>query len=148
MKKFNVELAVGVFMVAGFLCFAYISVKLGDVNLFGQDTWSVKARFNSVSGLTEGAPVEIAGVQVGKVSRIELDQENYEAVVQMTLDKGVRLQEDSIASIRTAGIIGDRYVKISPGGMVELIEDGGELLETESAVNLEELISKYIFNSD
>lgn len=148
MKKFNVELAVGVFMVVGFLCFAYISVRLGDVNLFGQDTWSVKARFNSVSGLNEGAPVEIAGVQVGKVSRIALDQENYEAVVQMKLDRGVRLQEDSIASIRTAGIIGDRYVKISPGGMDELIEDGGELLETESAVNLEELISKYIFNSD
>jgi len=148
MKKFNVEMAVGVFMVAGFLCFAYISIKLGDIDLFGQGTWSVTARFNSVSGLTEGAPIEIAGVQVGKVSRIELDQENYEAVVHMVLDKGVRLQEDSIASVRTAGIIGDRYIKISPGGLDELIEDGGELFETESAINLEELISKYIFNSD
>jgi len=148
MKKFNVEMAVGVFMVAGFLCFAYISIKLGDIDLFGQGTWSVTARFNSVSGLTEGAPIEIAGVQVGKVSRIELDQENYEAVVHMVLDKGVRLQEDSIASVRTAGIIGDRYIKISPGGLDELIEDGGELFETESAINLEELVSKYIFNSD
>lgn len=148
MKKFNVEIAVGVFMVAGFLCFAYISIKLGDVNLFGQDKFSVKARFNSVSGLKEGAPVEIAGVQVGKVSRIELDQENYEALVHMELDRGIQLQEDSIASIRTAGIIGDRYVKISPGGLDELVEDGGELFETESAFNLEELISKYIFNSE
>ena len=148
MKKFNVEIAVGVFMVTGFLCFAYISVKLGDINLFGKNTYAVKARFNSVSGLKEGAPIEIAGVQVGKVFRIDLDPEDYEAVVHMQLDKGLRLQEDSIASIRTAGLIGDKYVKISHGGLDELIEEGGELFETESAVSLEELISKYIFNSE
>ncbi len=148
MKKFNVEIAVGVFMLAGFLSFTYISLKLGDINLFGENTYAVKARFNSVSGLRKGAPIEIAGVQVGKVSRIELDPENYEAVVHMKLDRGIRLQEDSIASIRTAGIIGDRYVKISPGGLDDLIEEGGELFETESAVNLEELISKYIFKSE
>jgi phospholipid/cholesterol/gamma-HCH transport system substrate-binding protein len=148
MKKFNVEIAVGVFMFIGFLCFAYISIKLGDINLFGKNTYAVSARFNSVSGLKEGAPIELAGVQVGKVSRIELDPENYEAVVHMQLDKGLRLQEDSIASIRTAGLIGDKYVKISPGGLDELIEEGGELFETESAVSLEELISKYIFNSE
>jgi len=148
MKKFNVEIAVGVFMVIGFLCFAYISIKLGDINLFGKNTYAVSARFNSVSGLKEGAPIEIAGVQVGKVFRIDLDPEDYEAVVHMQLDKGLRLQEDSIASIRTAGLIGDKYVKISPGGLDELIEEGGELFETESAVSLEELISKYIFNSE
>jgi phospholipid/cholesterol/gamma-HCH transport system substrate-binding protein len=148
MKKFNVEIAVGVFMFIGFLCFAYISIKLGDINLFGKNTYAVSARFNSVSGLKEGAPIELAGVQVGKVSRIELDPENYEAVVHMQLDKGLRLQEDSIASIRTAGLIGDKYVKISPGGLDELIEEGGELFETESAVSLEELISKYIFKSE
>jgi phospholipid/cholesterol/gamma-HCH transport system substrate-binding protein len=148
MKKFNVEIAVGVFMVIGFLCFAYISIKLGDINLFGKYTYAVSARFNSVSGLKEGAPIEVAGVQVGKVTRIELDPVNYEAVVHMNLDKGLRLQEDSIASIRTAGLIGDKYVKISPGGLDELIEEGGELFETESAVSLEELISKYIFNSE
>ena len=148
MKKFNVEIAVGVFMFIGFLCFAYISIKLGDINLFGKNTYAVSARFNSVSGLKEGAPIEVAGVQVGKVSRIELDPENYEAVVHMQLDKGLRLQEDSIASIRTAGLIGDKYVKISPGGLDELIEEGGELFETESAVSLEELISKYIFKSE
>jgi len=92
--------------------------------------------------------VEIAGVQVGKVAKVRLDPEYYDAVVSMAIDKGVSLQEDSIASIRTAGIIGDRYVKISPGGSPEAIAPGGEITETESAINIEELISKYIFEKE
>lgn len=145
MKRLNIETAVGVFMVIGFLCFAWLSVRLGDVNLFAKETYSVEARFNSISGLKPGAIVEISGVRVGKVVAISLDQEDYLAVVGMEIEKGVELQEDSIASVRTSGIIGDKFVKISPGGMDELIEDGGEIEETESAISLEELISKYIF---
>jgi phospholipid/cholesterol/gamma-HCH transport system substrate-binding protein len=145
MKRINVETAVGVFMVAGFLSFVYLSVKLGDVNLFGEDTFPVEARFGSVSGLKAGAVVEIAGVEVGKVTGISLDQEDYEAVVYFAIDRGVRLQEDTIASIRTSGIIGDRYVNLDPGGLDTFIEPGGEIEETESAINLEELVSKYIF---
>jgi phospholipid/cholesterol/gamma-HCH transport system substrate-binding protein len=145
MSRFNVETAVGVFMVIGFLCFAWLSVKLGDVNLFGSQSYPVQARFGSVSGLKEGAVVEIAGVQVGKVAAIRLQPDDYRAVVEMAMDRGVQLSEDSIASIRTAGIIGDRYVNISPGGMPQSIAPGGEIVETESAINLEELLSKYIF---
>jgi len=145
MKRFNVETAVGVFMVIGFLCFAWLSVKLGDVDLFGGDAYTVRARFGSVSGLKAGAVVEIAGVQVGKVAAIRLQPDDYRAVVEMTIDRGVQISEDSIASIRTAGIIGDRYVNISPGGMEQNIVQGGEIVETESAINLEELLSKYIF---
>jgi phospholipid/cholesterol/gamma-HCH transport system substrate-binding protein len=145
MKKFNVEMAVGLFLVLGFLCFAYISVKLGNVNLFGDPTYPVKARFSSVSGLQVGANVEIAGVKVGRVGTIKLDAEEYEAVVGLEVNNEVQLQDDSIASIRSAGIIGDKYVSILPGGSTDFIEPGGELLETESAINIEELISKYIF---
>ncbi len=145
MKRFNVEVAVGVFVVLGFLCFAYLSVKLGDVKLFGDDSYPVTARFASVSGLKEGATVEIGGVRVGKVSAITLDSENYEAVVKLAINRGVALQEDSIASVRTAGIIGDRYVDISPGGSEGNIPSGGEIVETESAINLEQLVSKYMF---
>ena len=144
MKRFNVETAVGVFMVIGFLCFAWLSVKLGDVDLFGGDTYTVQARFGSVSGLKAGAVVEIAGVQVGKVAAIRLQPDDYRAVVEMSIERGVQISEDSIASIRTAGIIGDRYVNISPGGMPENIAPGGVIAETESAINLEELLSKYI----
>lgn len=145
MKRYNVEMAVGVFLVAGFICFAYLSVKLGDVNLFGEQTYTVTARFGSVSGLKEGATVEMAGVAIGSVRQIVLDPKDYEAVVELAIEKQVRLQEDSIASIRTSGIIGDKYVDVSPGGLEDYIADGGRIVETESAINIEKLVSKYIF---
>ena len=148
MRKFNVEILVGLFVVAGFLCFAWLSIRLGDVGIFDPPTYKVTAEFGSISGLKPGATVEIAGVQVGKVTQIELDAKSYEARVEMTIQKGVELQEDSIASIRTAGIIGDRYIDIAPGGADELIGPGGRIFETESAINLEELVSKYIFEKD
>jgi phospholipid/cholesterol/gamma-HCH transport system substrate-binding protein len=144
-KRFNVETAVGIFMIAGFLSFVWLAVNLGDVDFFGEETYAVKARFVSASGLKEGATVEIAGVTVGKVTAIDLDRDDYEAVVHMNIDRDIELQEDVIASIRTAGIIGDRYVSLMPGGAEENIGPGGEIFETESAINLEELVSKYIF---
>ena len=145
MKRFNMEIAVGLFMVVGFLCFTFLSIKLGDVHPFGENNYTVIARFNSISGLKEGASIEMAGVRIGKVKGIRLDLEEYEAVVQLAIDRDVKLQEDSIASIRTAGIIGDRYVNITPGGLEDIITPGGEITDTESAISLEELISKYIF---
>jgi len=145
MKRFNIEIFVGLFMLLGFGCFGYLSIKLGDAQLFGTKRYSVQARFGSVSGLKLGASVSIAGVDVGKVTKISLDSLSYDALVKMEIDPDVELQEDSIASIRTAGMIGDRYISISPGGAPGIIEPGGELVETESAINLEELISKYIF---
>ncbi len=143
MKNINIETGVGIFLIVGMLCLGYLSIKLGDVSLFRTKQYSVTARFANVSGLKEGSTVEIAGVTVGKVSKIKLD--NYEAMVELLIDPEVRLQEDSIASIRTQGIIGDKYVKIKTGGAEEYIDRGGELLETESAIELEELVSKYIF---
>ncbi len=148
MKRFNAEIAVGLFMIAGFLCFIWLAVKLGDVPLFGDNSYTVKARFGSISGLKSGATVEIAGVRVGKVTKVDLDREDYEAVVEMAIDKGVDLQEDVIASIRTAGVIGDKYVSLTPGGAEEIIGPQGEIIETESSINLEELVSKYIFEKD
>lgn len=145
MKKFSVETAVGLFMVGGFLCFAWLSVRLGDVQFFNESGYAVTARFGSISGLKEGAQVEVAGVKVGKVAGIHLDPQEYEAVVSLAIDEGVNLSQDSIASIRTAGIIGDRYIDISPGGAEEYLKPGAEITETESAINLEQLVSKYIF---
>ncbi len=149
MRKVKLELVVGMFMILGFLGFAYLSVKLGDVNLWGDErSYPLQARFTSISGLKEGAFVEIAGVKVGKVAKIELDKAEYEAVVTLAIDKDVPVQEDSIASIRTAGIIGDRYVDITPGGADDYLPPGGEIEETESAISLEELVSKYIFEGE
>lgn len=146
MKRFNAEIVVGLFMLIGFSCFAYLSVKLGDVDLFGNNSYHVEARFGSVAGLKVGANIQIAGVSVGKVSAIGLDPVSYDALVQLEVDPEIELQEDCIASVRTAGMIGDRYVSISPGGSPMVLEEGDEIFETESAINIEELISKYIFD--
>lgn len=143
MNRISIETAVGIFIIVGLLCLAYISIKLGDVQLFATKQYVVKARFSNISGLKEGSEVEIAGVPVGKVSKILLDSD--QAVVELLINPGVKIQEDSIASIRTQGIIGDKYVKISPGGAEEYIKPNGLLSETESTVDIEELISKYIF---
>jgi phospholipid/cholesterol/gamma-HCH transport system substrate-binding protein len=146
MKKINIETAVGIFLIMGLLCLGYLSVKLGDLNLFGTEQYIIKARFADVSGLKEGASVEIAGVTVGKVSKINLD--DFEALIELSIDPEVKFHEDAIASIRTQGIIGDKYVKIKTGGSEEYINEGEEILETESAIELEELVSKYIFEKE
>jgi len=143
-KKFSLETLVGLFMLAGFLSLAYLAIKLGDVEFFGTSEYRVKALFGNVSGLTEGSDVEIAGVKVGKVAHIYLDDAS--AKVEMLINPGVKIPDDSIASIRTQGLIGDKYIKISPGGSEENVGPGGLITETESAVDIEELISKYIFD--
>lgn len=148
MKKENFEMTVGLFLIVGLVCFSYLAVKMGGVDLFGNDSYTVTARFNSISGLKEGAAVEIAGVKVGKVTNIKFDSDEYDAVVRINIYKGIKLQEDSIASIRTSGIIGDKYIKLTPGGAEEFIEPGSEIEETESAISLEELVSKYIFEKE
>ena len=143
MNKISIETAVGIFIIIGLACMAYLAVKLGDINLFGTEQYVLKARFSNIAGLKEGSTVEIAGVKVGKVSKISLD--NYQAFVELLINPGIKIQEDAIASIRTQGIIGDKYVKISPGGAEDYIRPLGVLTETESSVDIEELVSKYIF---
>jgi phospholipid/cholesterol/gamma-HCH transport system substrate-binding protein len=148
MKRINLEMIVGLFLLAGFASFSWIAVKMGDLDLFKNETYPVTARFLSISGLKEGSTIELAGVTVGKVRSIELDPGEYEAIVHLDIDKSVQLQDDSIASIRTAGIIGDMFIKLTPGGSEIYLEAGDEIEETESAISLEELVSKYIFKSE
>ena len=148
MKKTTLEITVGAFLLAGFICFSWLAVKMGDINPFASETYPVTARFTSISGLKEGTTIELAGVVVGKVSQIELDAGEYEAVVHLNIDKTVELTDDSIASIRTSGIIGDKFIKLTPGGSEIFLEAGDEIDETESSISLEELVSKYIFDSE
>lgn len=145
MFKAKTELIVGVFVIVGIVAFVYLSVSLGDIKLFGNNHYNVFATFDSITGLKVGANVEVAGVEVGKVSGIELDED--QAVVEMDILNDVKIADDSIASIRTQGIIGDKYIKLSLGGSEEYIESEGAIFETESAISLEELVSKYIFES-
>ncbi len=145
MKKSSAEMVVGIFVFIGILCVGYLTIRLGKMELIGGNYYHLRARFESVSGLKSGAQVEIAGVQVGQVDAIDLDVEQMVALVDLKIRKDVELTDDTIASVKTAGLIGDKYIKISPGGSDEVLKSGGMITETESAVDLEELISKYVF---
>lgn len=144
----SIEISVGAFIALGLLSLAYLALNLGELDLGDDQSMPLSARFTSSSGLREGAHVEVGGVRVGSVRKISLDPKTYEALVEMRIRRTVRLQVDSIASIRTSGIVGDKFVKIAPGGATEFIAPGGEVLETEASINLEELLSKYIFSTD
>ncbi len=148
MRRINIELIVGFFMLMGFLSFAYLTVRLGDIGVFPDDGYTLTAQFTSISGLKSGAAVELAGVQVGKVANIQLNSAGSEALVTLAIDRGITVQDDSIASVRTAGLIGDKYIKLQLGGSERILKTGDEITETESAVDIEELISKYIFQKD
>jgi phospholipid/cholesterol/gamma-HCH transport system substrate-binding protein len=143
MKRSALDLGVGIFVLIGLLALGWLSVKLGRVDLLGNRGYVVSADFPSVGGLKAGSAIEIAGVEIGRVDRILL--QDYQARVVMVIQPGVQLQEDSIASIKTKGLIGERYVRISPGGSEKTIPPNGRIREVEPPVDIEELLSKYIF---
>jgi len=143
MRRAGVEIAVGIFIIVGLLCLAYVSIKLGNVSLSGKNYYPVKAIFSTVKGLRKDTVVEISGVEVGKVDSIRLD--NYEAVTTLLIRKDIELQEDAIASIRTKGLLGEKYVEITPGGSDELIPPDGTIFETEPPIDLEKLIGNIVF---
>ncbi len=143
MRRAGVEIAVGIFIIVGLVCLAYISIKLGKVSLSGQNYYPVKAIFSTVKGLRNDTVVEISGVEVGKVDSIRLD--NYEAVTTLLIRKDIKLQEDAIASIRTKGLLGEKYVEITPGGSDTMIPPDGTIFETEPPIDLEKLIGNIVF---
>jgi phospholipid/cholesterol/gamma-HCH transport system substrate-binding protein len=144
MKRSVVDLSVGVFVLVGVLALGWLSVKLGRVELLGSHGYELTADFPSVGGLKVGSSVEIAGVEVGLVDSITLDKD-YQARVRMKIRPDIKLQDDSIASIKTKGLIGERYIRINPGGSDRMIPPNGRIREVEPPVDFEELLSKYIF---
>lgn len=145
MLKLKKETAVGIFVVIGLLAVVYMSVKLGNVQLFSDKYYPVKANFSDISGLKINAPVQMFGVEIGFVNDIELDQENGVASVTMMVGKKVELTDDAIVAVKTSGLIGDKYVKIIPGGLGDPVKPGDTLFDTQPAIDLEDLISKFAF---
>ncbi|WP_027370003.1 outer membrane lipid asymmetry maintenance protein MlaD [Desulfovermiculus halophilus] len=144
-SRYAVETSVGVFVLVALLCVGYLTIQLGDFDFFGADTYRIKARFNSVSGLKVGNEVQIAGVSVGKVEEIDLNTEQYVAIVTMSIDQDVELLDDSMAAVKTSGLIGDKYISISPGGVGLPMESGDMIIDTQSPIDVEELVGKYVF---
>jgi phospholipid/cholesterol/gamma-HCH transport system substrate-binding protein len=142
MKRGNLELVVGIFVLAGLACLAWLAIHLGKMEVMGSG-YQVVVSFDNISGLKKGAAVEVAGVEVGRVENIQLSPGDR-ATVTLRLEPDLKLHEDAIASIRTKGIIGDKFVKLSPGAAEKLIPPKGKIRDTEAAIDLEELISSYI----
>jgi phospholipid/cholesterol/gamma-HCH transport system substrate-binding protein len=145
MKKYEKETVVGIFVVLGLLCLGYMTVNLGKVSLFGDETYSLYARFSSVSGLRVGNSVDMIGLEVGRVAGFTMDQKDLVVLAELKIRQDVKVYDDAIASIKTAGLIGDKYVQIDPGGGGDLLKPGGTITETEAPVDIGDLISKYAF---
>ena len=143
MRRMDVEVVVGLFLLLGVVALGYLSVRLGKMEVLGFRGYAVFADFPTVGGLKTWASVEIAGVKVGQVEEIALNE--YKARLTLRINKKIRLQEDTIASVKTKGLIGEKYVRLSPGGSDEMIPPGGRIRETEPPIDIEDLIGNYIF---
>ncbi|MDO9631556.1 MAG: outer membrane lipid asymmetry maintenance protein MlaD [Humidesulfovibrio sp.] len=144
MKKYSKETQVGIFVLLGFFAIAYMSIKLGNVHLFSDNFYPIVAKFNDVTGLKLNAPVQMYGVEMGFVENIGIDLDTGMSSVTLRIRKDIKLTDDTIASVKTSGLIGDKYIKLSRGGG-DPIKAGAVLRDTESSIDLEELISKYVF---
>jgi phospholipid/cholesterol/gamma-HCH transport system substrate-binding protein len=142
MEKTKLEFIVGVFVLVGIVCLGYLSIKLGKLELIGGNVYEVIAQFNTASGLKAGSSVEIAGVEVGRVRAITLNEDR--AAVILAVDNKVKLYTDTIASIKTRGIIGEKFLALSPGGGGDPLKPGDTIRDTESGLDLEELVSQYV----
>jgi phospholipid/cholesterol/gamma-HCH transport system substrate-binding protein len=146
MKESNIELSVGAFVLLGAAAIVWFAIQAGaGVALVGS-TYEVNARFTNIGGLKTGSQVLIAGVPVGRVEKIDLDPQ-YAAIVHMNVSQRVRLPSDTIASIKTSGLIGDKFIALAPGADSGSISPGGTITDTESAVDLESLISRFAFGN-
>lgn len=145
MLKLKKETAVGLFVLMGLIAIIYMSVKLGNVQLLSDKYYEVNADFSDISGLKVNAPVQMFGVDIGFVAGITLNQEKGVAHVQMMIDKDVKLTDDAIVAVKTNGLIGDKYLKVSPGGLGDAVKPGDTLFDTQPVIDLEDLISKFAF---
>jgi len=146
MKQSNIELSVGTFVLLGIAAVVWFAVQAGAGVAVGGSTYEVNARFTNISGLKTGSQVFIAGVPVGHVDKIDLDSQ-YAAIVHLHVKQDVHLPSDTIASIKTSGLIGDKYIALAPGADSSNLQPGGTITDTESAVDLESIISRFAFGN-
>ncbi|MCI5148154.1 MAG: outer membrane lipid asymmetry maintenance protein MlaD [Candidatus Electrothrix sp. MAN1_4] len=145
MNNSRLEIAVGFFLVLGFVAFGWLAFQLGEVSWFSDaSTYTIDAEFENVSGVKVGAEVQIAGVAIGSVTKLNLNKYGL-AMATLQIDKDIHLAKDSMASVKSQGIIGDKIIQITPGGDEEMYQEGDVIVDTESSVDLESLISKFAF---
>ena len=137
------EILVGTFVMLGIAALGYLSISIGGLQLVAPDRYVVKARFASVGDLKQGAPIRVAGVKVGQVAGIRL--KDYSAETELSIGRSIVLPKDTVASIRSEGLLGNTYVSLTPGGSLENLHDGGLVSQTEPAIDLSDLLARYAF---
>jgi phospholipid/cholesterol/gamma-HCH transport system substrate-binding protein len=143
LKRFDVEVMVGVFVLIGLLSLTFLSVRLGRKEIITPGGYELYAKLSNTGGLEKGSVVEIAGVEVGRVRQITLD--NYQAKLVLRMQRGIKIQEDAILTVKTKGLMGEKFVSVSPGGSDKMLAPGEWIRETETPIDLEELLAKYIY---
>lgn len=147
MKQNNLERLVGLFVLLGLAAVAYLTIQLGTGSFVGEPTYLIEARFTNTGGLHSGSSVSMAGVTVGRVEKVWIDPTDFSAIATLRVLTEIQLPTDSMAAIRTSGLIGDKFVALSAGAEEAVLEPGHRITMTESAVDLESLISKMAFGT-
>ncbi len=147
MKHTRLQLLVGLFVVLGIAAIAYLTVKLGSGSIIGSDTYVIEARFANAGGLNKGSNVLVAGVFVGRVDDVRVDPKDYSAIATLRIMSKLQFPTDTMASIKSSGLIGDKHISLAPGADDTYLEPGSRIIMTESAVDLESLIGKMAFGS-
>lgn len=147
MKRRTLEFLVGIFVLLGIASIVHLSIRAGSGSLSSGESYLIEARFANAGGLHSGSSVLVAGVNIGNVDHIRMDPADYSAIVSLRLPTTLRLPTDSMASIKSSGLIGDKHVTLSPGAEETYLEPGARIFMTESAVDLESLIGKMAFGS-
>jgi phospholipid/cholesterol/gamma-HCH transport system substrate-binding protein len=144
----TVEITVGLFVAAGLVALFMLSMKVSNLSTFsGDDGYELKVRFENIGGLKVRAPVTMAGVRIGRISEIGFDSQTYEAIVTLNIAPEYDiLPKDTSASIYTAGLLGEQYVSLEPGGEEQMLKDGDEIRLSQSALVLEQLIGQFLFS--
>ena len=147
MKNTYIDIFVGLFLIAGFVALSWLALQLGEVPwITGSRTYTINAEFSNISGVKAGADIQIAGVKVGVARNLSLTDDSY-AMVAMQINRDVEIPVDSIVSVKSQGIIGDKFIQINLGGDEDFFNEGDVITDTESSVDLESLISKFAFGS-
>lgn len=143
----KIEMVVGIFVLIGVMSVTWLAMQLGQVGGLGKSGYELVAVFNDVGGVREGSDVMLAGVSIGQVNSVSL-KDNAEAKMVLTINNGVLISSDASVSIRTKGLIGEKFVRVNQGAYEEYLAEGDEFEDAESSLNIEDLISKYIFSGD
>ncbi|RMH41550.1 MAG: outer membrane lipid asymmetry maintenance protein MlaD [Gammaproteobacteria bacterium] len=149
MESRNVQLSVGLFVVLAILALTMLALKASNLSHYSADaTYEVKAYFDNIGTLKLRAPVKVGGVTVGRVSKIELDVKLMRPLVTLAIDRKYRFPTETSAAILTAGLLGEQYISLLPGGNDEQLEPGDFIEDTQSAIILEDLIGQFLFSKD